>query len=107
MSKNVFNTVVNGTHALNSNSELLQSNKQVIEDVATELRKVIDQLDENFARAKNLILELARVLDESKQCEQSQICRRIKEILKDKIGEGKITAKWIEECLPQEYKRKY
>ena len=25
----------------------------------------------------------------------------------DKILEGKITAKWIEECLPEEYKRKY
>ena len=28
-------------------------------------------------------------------------------ILKDKIREGKITEKWIEECLHQEYKRKY
>jgi hypothetical protein len=28
-------------------------------------------------------------------------------MLNDKINEGKITGKWIEECLPQEYKRKY
>ena len=28
-------------------------------------------------------------------------------MLKDKINEGKITGEWIEECLPQEYKRKY
>jgi hypothetical protein len=28
-------------------------------------------------------------------------------MLADKINEGKITGKWIEECLPQEYKRKY
>jgi hypothetical protein len=28
-------------------------------------------------------------------------------MLKDKIKDGKITGKWIEECLPQEYKRKY
>ena len=27
--------------------------------------------------------------------------------MKDKIRVGKITAKWIEECLPPEYKRKY
>ena len=27
--------------------------------------------------------------------------------MKDKIREGKITAKWIEDCLPPEYKRKY
>ena len=33
--------------------------------------------------------------------------RKIKEILKDKIKEGKITAKWIEDCLSPEYKRKY
>jgi len=50
---------------------------------------------------------LARRLDESKQCEQGQISKRIKEILKDKIHEGKISGKWIEECLPKEYKRKY
>jgi len=36
-----------------------------------------------------------------------QVSRKIKEILKDKISEGKITAKWIEDCLPPEYKRKY
>jgi hypothetical protein len=46
-------------------------------------------------------------LDETRQCEETQICRKIKEMLNDKIKEGKITGKWIEECLPQEYKRKY
>jgi len=78
-----------------------------IEAVAVDLRAVIDALDKNFASAKSLILELARLLDETKECKQSQICRKIKEMLKDKIHEGKITGKWIEECLPQEYKRKY
>ena len=38
---------------------------------------------------------------------RNQICRKIKQILKDKITERKITAKWIEKCLPSEYKRKY
>jgi acid phosphatase class B len=52
-------------------------------------------------------LELARLLDESKQYEQSKICIRIKELLKDKILQGKVTEKWIENCLPKEYKRKY
>jgi hypothetical protein len=61
----------------------------------------------NKTSARDLIQELARRLDESMQCEQGQICKRIKEILKDKIQEGKITEKWIEECLPKEYKRKY
>ena len=65
------------------------------------------QLDRNFASAKSLILELARLLDETKECKQSQICAKIKEMLKDKINEGKITGKWIERCLPQEYRRRY
>ena len=40
-------------------------------------------------------------------CERNQISRTIKKILKDKIKEGKVTEKWIEECLPPEYKRHY
>ena len=78
-----------------------------IEAVVVNLRAVIDELDRNFASAKSLILELARLLDETKQCKQSQICTKIKEILADKINEGKITGKWIERCLPQEYRRRY
>ncbi|MGB8025492.1 MAG: hypothetical protein WCF06_14400 [Nitrososphaeraceae archaeon] len=78
-----------------------------IETVVVNLRAVIDEIDRNFASAKSLILELARLLDETKQCRQSQICRKIKEMLKDKIHEGKITGKWIERCLPQEYRRRY
>jgi hypothetical protein len=46
-------------------------------------------------------------MNQAKLCEQSQICRRIKDSVKDKIKEGKISKKWIEECLPQEFKRKY
>jgi hypothetical protein len=34
-------------------------------------------------------------------------CSKIKEMLKDKIAAGKITGKWIEKFLPQEYKRRY
>ena len=78
-----------------------------IETVALNLRAVIDELDRNFASAKSLILELARLLDETKQGKQSQICTKIKEMFADKIKEGKITKKWIERCLPQEYRRRY
>ena len=78
-----------------------------IETVVVNLRAVIDELDRNFASAKSLILELARLLDETKECKQSQICAKIKEMLADKIKEGKITKKWIERCLPQEYRRRY
>jgi hypothetical protein len=89
----------------NANPTVMRSNQ--IETIVTKLRLVIDELGRNFTNAKNLILELARLLDETQRCEQCQICRKIKQMLKDKINEGKITGKWIEECLPQEYKRKY
>jgi len=78
-----------------------------INTVVANLRAVIDELDKNFASAKSLILELARLLDETKQGKQSQIFAKIKEMLADKIKEGKITKKWIERCLPQEYRRRY
>ena len=83
------------------------SDDQTINGIVTDLKLVVDQLGKNFMKAKDLIHELARRLDESKQCERDQVSRKIKKILKDKIREGKITAKWIEDCLPPEYKRKY
>ena len=89
----------------NANPTVMRSNQ--IETIVTKLRLVIDELGRNFTNAKNLILELARLLDETQRCEQCQISRKIKQMLKDKINEGKITGKWIEECLHQEYKRKY
>src|SRR5215469_6610104 len=72
-----------------------------------ELRIVIDQLHLNFKQAGELILEIARRLDEDHVVKQDQICRKIKEFLKDKIQQRKISEGWIEECLPTEYKRKY
>ena len=57
-----------------------------ITTVVVHLRAVIDELDRNFASAKSLILKLARHLDETKQSEQTQICRKIKEMLKEIIN---------------------
>jgi hypothetical protein len=79
----------------------------VVESIILELKEAIDRINYNFRKAKDLILELARTLDESEQCERTQISMKIKEILKGKINEGKITAKWIHDCLPSEYKREY
>jgi hypothetical protein len=87
--------------------DLTPSSTDQVQSIVANLKAVIDELGKNIANARSLISELAKLLDETKQCEQSQICRKIKEMLKDKITEGKITEKWIEECLPQEYKRKY
>jgi hypothetical protein len=94
--------------SIDPDSPAQSSSTTPVENIVIKLKATIDELAKNFANAKGLILELARVLDETKQCElRSQICRKIKEMLKDKIAEGKITGKWIEECLPQEYKRRY
>ncbi|HEY7078840.1 MAG TPA: hypothetical protein VH500_04000 [Nitrososphaeraceae archaeon] len=78
-----------------------------IEMTITKLRTTIDALHQNFTDTKYLILELAKKLYETGQFQQDKICRKIKDLLRDKIKESKITAKWIEECLPDEYKRKY
>jgi hypothetical protein len=50
-----------------------------IEYIIIKLEIIIEQLDLHFANAKNLILEIARELDEGKLCKQSQICRKIKD----------------------------
>jgi hypothetical protein len=78
-----------------------------IKDIIDRLRKTIDELDANSKTAQELILEAARKLDESKQCKQNEICVTIKKLLKDRIDQGKISEKWIEDSLPKEYQRKY
>jgi regulator of replication initiation timing len=83
------------------------SDDQTINGIIVRLKLVVDQLSSNFVKAKDLIHELARHLDESKLCERDQVSRKIKKILKEEIKEGKITAKWIEDCLSPEYTRKY
>lgn len=80
-----------------------------VQSIATKLKAVIDDYNINYlAKAKELILKLAILLDEIKQGEQrSQVCRKVKEMLADEISEGKITSRWIEKSIPQEYKRKH
>jgi hypothetical protein len=85
----------------------IQNDEQEINGIIVDLRQIIDHYSTTFARAGDIILRLARRLDETKQCEQGQICKRIKEILKDELKKGKISEKWIEKCLPKEYKRNY
>src|SRR5215831_16112262 len=66
-----------------------------------ELRIVIDQLHLNFIQAGELILEIARRLDEDRVVKQDQICRKIKEFLKDKIQERKSVRGGLKSvCLP-------
>ena len=88
---------------LNSSKPMLLPSAQV-EKFVVNLRAVIDELDINLTSAKSLILKLARLLRWDKECKQSQISQK-KEMLADKIKEGKITKKWIECCLPQQYEK--
>jgi len=96
-----------GNHEASDNNANLDSLPQNIKSIIATLRIVIDQLDSDFKQAKDLILEIARQLDEGRNCDRNQISRTIKKILQDKIQEGKVTEKWIEECLAPEYKRQY
>ena len=80
---------------------------QNIKSIIATLRVVVDQIDSHFKQARELILKIAKQLDERELCERDQISRTIKKILRDKIQAGKITEKWIEECLAPEYKRQY
>ncbi len=80
---------------------------ETINSIIVNLRLLVEQIDLDFKQARGLILEIARRLDEGHLCERSRISRKIKHVLRDKIQEGKITEKWIEECLAPEYKRRY
>ena len=82
-------------------------NNPKLHGIIIDLKIIIDDYDYNFKKFKELILELAHRLNEEKLCEENKISQVIKDILKDKIKEGKMTSKWIEECLPPAYKRKY
>jgi hypothetical protein len=90
-----------------SKDETIDSLPDNVKSIARNLRIAVEQMHLGLTKAKELILETARQLDEEHVEEQDKICKKIKEILKDKIQEGKISEGWIEECLPSEYKRKY
>ena len=83
------------------------SNHPKLHGIISDLRNLIDDHNIKLIKSQELIIEIAKRLDEESLCERSKISQLIKKILKDKIQEGKITEKWIEECLPKEYKRKY
>lgn len=81
--------------------------KESIDGIIADLRVAIDQIGHGQAHARYLILELAKRFDANKTCQQDKICSKIKGILRDKIKEHKITARWVERCLHPKYKGKY
>ena len=54
---------------------------------------------------KNLVLDIARELQMLHICEKWQSSSVTKKVLDDEINEGLITARWIHEVLPGEFKR--
>ena len=102
---NLSDSLANESH---SQEELtLDQFPQEIKDVIARLRIKVDDSDLSLKQAQDLTHELARLLDERELCERHNISKIIKEILKDKIHTGKVTGRWIERCLPREYKRTY
>ena len=82
-------------------------NHPSVNGIIAELKMMVEELHLEFKKMREIIIELARRLDEEQICKQETICQAIKEILKDKIIEGKISERYIESCLPTEYKRKH
>ena len=82
-------------------------NHPFVNGIIADLKMLVENLDLEFTKLREIIQELARRLDENKICKQETICQTIKEILKEKIAEGKISERYIEGCLPTEYKRKH
>lgn len=71
------------------------------------IAELIDTIDQLYQKISDLISELARRMKENMTCKPNQICIRIKDKLRHKIKEGKITGRWTEKILPLECKRKY
>ena len=82
-------------------------NHPAVNGIIVDLKIVVEKFHLEFTKLREIIQELAKRLDENKICKQDVICNVIKEILKEKIDEGKISERYIESCLPTEYKRKY
>lgn len=91
----------------NINYELWYKKDPKIKGLIIDLKNRIDIISEQQENLKTHILELARKLKESTLCETDKISITIKEILKEEIKDKKISSRWIEEILPDVYKRKY
>jgi hypothetical protein len=104
--KTEFTIVHQGAKILANNSTKIELDSHA-EGILRTLKLIIEKLNDNFTTAQELILELAKYLNEKRLCQADTICLFVKKLLQDKIKEGKITSRWIENCLPNEYKRKY
>ena len=77
-----------------------------VKSIVLELNRVLDANSMSGRFVKDLILNLAIKL-EHLGTPIVLISARIKQILREKITQGKITARWIHNSLPSKYKRAY
>jgi len=77
-----------------------------VKSIVSELNRVLDANSMSVVFVKDLILNLAIKLEHLGTPSES-ISTRIKRILREKITQGKITARWIHNSLPSKYKRAY
>jgi hypothetical protein len=77
-----------------------------VKSIVSELNRVLDANSMSVVFDKDLILNLAIKL-EHLGTPSGLISTRIKRILREKIIQGKITARWIHNSLPSKYKRPY
>jgi hypothetical protein len=90
-----------------TNSIDYRINHPYVNGIIADLKIMVEKFHLEFTKLREIIQELAKRLDENKICKQEIVCQAIKEILKEKIAEGKISERYIESCLPTEYKRKH
>ena len=90
-----------------TNSIDYRINHPSVNGIIADLKMMVEILSLNLTKLREIIQELAKRLDEEQICKQETICQAIKEISKEKITEGKISERYIESCLPAEYKRKH
>ena len=82
--------------------EAFDSLPENVKSTVRELWTVIDRFHSDSITAEELIVDIARQLDEGGLCKRDHISRKIKALLRDKIRAGKVTASWIYKCLPDE-----
>ena len=88
-----------------NNNQIIEENK--LKDKINDIKKLINTLYGTFRTLEEHIFDLAKEYEKRKICETNEICNKIKKDLEEEIKNGKITDRWIEKCLPKEYKRKY
>lgn len=77
-----------------------------MQSIVSELNRVLDANSMSVRFVKDLILNLAIKLQDL-GTPSGLISTRIKQILQEKITQGKITARWIHNSLPSNFKSPY